>query len=213
MAPPPSPIRGAVVITPADGSPMVNVPFQFNPATLRRDVAQQAIGGEPGGHSEVVRLTGPPVETLTVDLEIDALDALPNQKMAQAAASTGIFPMLTALESVIYPSSAAIESVQSALAAGTMQVAPFVAPLVLLVLGANRVMPIDPQGFKVIEQQFDLNLNPVRAVVTMTARVLNSADLVSGAAGYSQYMAYQKRREQMSQNGFVPGMPPASQGG
>lgn len=209
MSPQPTPIRGAIVITPSDGSPMVNVPFQFNPATLRRDVAQQAIGGEPGGHSEIVRLTGPPIETLTIDLEIDALDHLPNQKIAQAAVTSGIFPLMTALESVVYPLSAAVEQVQAALDAGTMQVAPYVAPLVLLVLGGNRVVPIDPQSYRVVEQQFDLMLNPVRATVTLTARVLNYADLISSTDTYAQYMTYQKRREQLSQHAFVPGMPAA----
>jgi hypothetical protein len=205
-----APVRGAIVVTYAatPWSPQ-HIPFQFNPATVRASITGQTVGGEPGGHSEVLRLAAAPVEVLTFDLELDAFNELPNQSMAKAAVESGVGPQLAALAGILYPKSAEVEAMQRASDAGTMQVAPFVAPQVLLVLGANRVVPIAVQSYRIIEHQFDSHLNPMRATVTMTARMLTYSDVTKAVPAYNSFMTYQKTREQLAKSAFVNGMPSA----
>jgi hypothetical protein len=51
--------------------------LQYNPDTLTRTLKIK--GAEEGGdRSEALRLTGPPVETIKLDAEIDATDQLEN---------------------------------------------------------------------------------------------------------------------------------------
>ena len=51
--------------------------FQYNPDTLERTIAPQGSeGGEGADRSEVLRLKGPPQETIKVEIELDATDQL-----------------------------------------------------------------------------------------------------------------------------------------
>ena len=90
--------------------------FQYNPKSLTRRLDAQS-GGEGSARSEVLRLNGPPAETITIgELEIDAADQL---EQAQAAAvGMGIAPQLAALEMLLYPKSALVIANTVLLAAG-----------------------------------------------------------------------------------------------
>ena len=72
--------------------------FQYNPKSLTRSLTAQT-PTEGGATSEVLRLSGPPRETITIsELEIDAIDQL---EQAEATAVTmGISPQLSALARV-----------------------------------------------------------------------------------------------------------------
>ena len=65
-------------IDPTTRSLLDVVVFQYNPDTVTRTIQPRAIGGEPGDRLEVLRLTGPPHETIKFDAEIDAADQLEN---------------------------------------------------------------------------------------------------------------------------------------
>src|SRR5580692_2751666 len=162
--------KGAIVsLDPITGAPASSIRFQFNPGSVRRTLQPAVIGGQPGGHSELVRFTGAPSEVFALDIELDSYnDGLPP---AVVAAGDGLYPMLYALEILVYPPLAQIQSQQTQLAAGVME-----APPVLLVWGANRVVPVVLQSFSIVEQFFDSQLNPVRAVISLTARVLSYSD-------------------------------------
>lgn len=201
----PPPVRGSIVIFSTAGSPPQSIPFQFNPASMRRDVNARTLGGEPGGHSEMVRLVSAPTEVFSIDLEFDALNPLPNQAQKNAAAKFGVFPQMAALESTITPVTADVEKSNAALAQGRMDIAPYEMPLVMLVLGPNRSVPIAPRSFSTVEEQFDTNLNPIRVTVTLTAQALSYSDVVSSTAAYAQYLSYQKHRDAMAQSAFVKG--------
>ena len=47
--------------------------FQYNPDTLTRTITPNAVGGTNPG--EALRLNGPPNETISLTVEIDATDA------------------------------------------------------------------------------------------------------------------------------------------
>src|SRR5829696_8626832 len=69
--------------------------FQYNPESLTRTLKPRAAGGD-GARAEAQRLTGPPEETIKVDVEIDAVDQL--EKSDGIATNLGIYPQLSALE-------------------------------------------------------------------------------------------------------------------
>ena len=202
---PPPPVRGSISIFAKPGQTPISIPFQFNPARVRREVTARTSGGESGGHSEMVRIVSAPSEVFTIELEFDALNRLPNQQQVKAAESMGVFPQMAALESTIMPATADVVAAQQSLAQGRMDVAPFEMPLVMLILGPNRSVPIAPKSFSYIEQQFDSDLNPIRATVTMKAQVLSYSDVVSHSSAYAQYLSYQKHRDAMARNAFVTG--------
>ena len=69
-------LRGAIVgIDPLNPIPNVIV-FQYNPDTVTRTLQAQAAGGEGGNRSEAMRLKGAPIETVKLEIEIDATDRM-----------------------------------------------------------------------------------------------------------------------------------------
>ncbi len=66
---------GIVLIDPTTSVVLRIIALQYNPDTLSRTLQPQAIK-EGGDRSEAMRLTGPPVETIKVEAEIDATDQL-----------------------------------------------------------------------------------------------------------------------------------------
>jgi hypothetical protein len=189
--------KGAIVsLDPTTGTPITTVRFQFNPNAVRRTLQPSTIGGQPGGHSEAVRFTGAPTETFALEIELDSYnDGLPPPV---ASGNSGLYPMLYALETMVYPPVSQIQSQQTQLTAGVMEVAPVEVPPVLLVWGVNRVAPVVLQSFSIVEQFFDAQLNPVRAVVSLTARVLSYSDVVSGTMSYNAYITYQQSKETLA---------------
>jgi hypothetical protein len=197
--------NGAIVkLDPISGTPTGSIPFQFNPASVRRTLQPSTIGGQPGGHSETVRFTGAPNEVFALEIELDAYnDGLPTPV---ANGNSGLYPMLYALETLIYPPVSQVQAQQQQLAAGVMEVAPIPISPVLLVWGSKRVVPVALQSFSIVEQSFDTQLTPLRAVVSLTARVLSYSDMVVGTAACSRFIAYQQMKENLAQQGL--GTPP-----
>jgi len=175
--------------------------FQYNPKSLTRRLEAQS-SGEDGARSEVLRLSGPPAETITItELEIDATDQL--EQGQPTAASMGIAPQLSALEMLLYPKSALVITNTVLLAAGTIEVVPPEAPFTLFVWGVKRVLPVRITGFTITEQEYDPKLNPIRASVNMSLRVLTYRDFPVTHPGYSMFLAHQVVKETMAVVGSV----------
>lgn len=187
--------KGALV-TVADGGTRTSIPFQYNPDTLKRTLQPQLVGGQQNDRSQMVRFSGAPVETISVEVELDYVDA---SGVADAAtASLGVYPLLSALEVLVYPPSATVRNGASLLSSGTLEVAPVPAPLTLFVWGPQRVVPVSFQSYGITEQAFDNFLTPIRAVVALEMRVLSYSDLSTGNPGYAQYMVYQQNKESLA---------------
>ncbi|MGH8572952.1 MAG: hypothetical protein ACREX8_10310, partial [Gammaproteobacteria bacterium] len=118
---------GLVLVDPLSALVRDTIIFQFNPETVSRTLQVQAFGGEGGERSEALRLKGPPVETFKFDAEIDAADQL--DAGDPVAAENGIQPQLAALETVIYPSSAALQASDGLARSGKLEIAAPTAPL------------------------------------------------------------------------------------
>src|SRR5687767_7355133 len=95
-------LRGAIVaISLPNPLPRV-IAFQYNPETLTRTLEAQMAGEENSDRSEALRLKGAPVETIKLDVELDASDQL--EADDPVAKDSGIYPQLSSLEMLIYPS-------------------------------------------------------------------------------------------------------------
>ncbi|HEY2290600.1 MAG TPA: hypothetical protein VGM86_07850 [Thermoanaerobaculia bacterium] len=170
--------------------------FQYNPETMTRRLQAQTLGGGEGDRTEALRLKGAPVETITLDIEIDATDQL--ETGDGIATSLGIYPQLSALEMLIYPKSALVIANTVLMALGTIEVVPPVAPFTLFVWGPKRVLPVRISDFSITEEAFDVNLNPIRAKVSLGLRVLSYNDLSVLHPGYYVFLAHQVVKEAMA---------------
>ena len=111
---------GIALLDPDSGAVRRIIILQYNPDTLTRSLQVKGAGGESGDRSEALRLTGPPVETIKLDAEIDATDQLEFAEPGDTVTQSGIFPQLAALETIIYPTSSELLSNNTLAQAGTL---------------------------------------------------------------------------------------------
>jgi hypothetical protein len=194
-------IKGAIVGIDVFNPLASVIIFQYNPDTMTRTLQAQTVGGEGGDRSEALRLKGAPVETIKLDVEIDATDQL--EKADGIATTLGIYPQLSALEMLIYPKSALVIANTALLAAGTIEIIPPTAPFTLFIWGPKRVLPVRLTEFSITEEAYDVNLNPIRAKVSLGLRVLSYNDLVLTHPGYYVFLAHQIIKEVMATVGSV----------
>ena len=191
-------IKGGIVFIDPDTSAVKRIiALQYNPTTLTRTLQGQTMG-EEGGRSQALRLKGPPVETYKLDAEIDAADQLEFPDENEEIKKNGITPILSALEIIVYPESSQLLANNSLAAAGTLEIAPTEAPLMLFVWSKNRVLPVRLTDFSITEEAFDPNLNPIRAKVSLGMQVLSVNDLGFDHKGGGIYMAYHQQKEQLA---------------
>jgi hypothetical protein len=169
--------------------------LQYNPDTLTRSLKIKGIE-EGGDRSEALRLTGPPVETIKLEAEIDATDQL--EVGDQNTLQYGIAPQLAALETTVYPPSATLQSNFNLSQQGVLEIMPMLSPFVLFVWSANRIAPVRVTDLSITEEAFDPTLNPLRAKVSLGLRVLTIDDLTFSDKGGSLYMAYQRQKENIA---------------
>lgn len=199
---------GIVVIDPATSVVERVITLQYNPDTLSRSLQIKAIS-EGGDRSEAMRLTGPPVETIKLEAELDATDQLEFPEQHRTAVEVGIHPQLAALETLVYPTSNQLQANNELAQSGTLEIIPMETPLTLFVWSKNRVLPVRLTELSVTEEAFDPSLNPIRAKVSLGMRVLSVNDLEFRHKGSSIFMAYLQQKERLSalyQGGALSGL-------
>ena len=179
---------GIVLIDPTTSAVRRINALQYNPDTLTRTLQVKGVGAEGGDRSEALRLKGPPIETIKLDAEIDATDQL--ELADPQVVQVGIHPQLAALETIVYPTSSQLLSNNSLAQAGTLEIAPMEAPITLFIWSKNRIMPMRVTEFSITEEAFDVNLNPIRAKVSLGMRVLSVDDLGFNHKGGNLFMNY-----------------------
>ena len=190
---------GGFVLMDAEGKAVLRtITFQYNPDTLSRTLSPRGAKIDAGDRLEGLRLIGPPVETIKFDIELDATDRLEKPANNQETVANGIAPELAELEATLSPTTADLISANQLAQTGTLEVLPMPSPLVLLVLGANRTMPVRITDFSIVEEAFDTQLNPIRARVSLNMRVLSIDDLAFGTKGAELFMAGATRREKLA---------------
>jgi hypothetical protein len=191
-------LKGGIVLIDAESSAVQRViVLQYNPDTLSRTLAPQTVK-ESGDRSEAMRLTGPPVETIKLDAEIDATDQLELPEQNSSAVEFGIQPQLAALETIVYPASSQLLSNNSMAKAGMLEILPMMSALPLFIWSKSRIVPVRITDFSITEEAFDTALNPIRAKVSLGMRVLSVTDLGFDHKGGSLFIAYQQLKEQLA---------------
>ena len=199
-------IKGGIVLIDADTAAVRRViALQYNPDSLSRTLQVQAVSPDTGDRSEVLRVKGPPVETLKLEAEIDATDQLEFPEQNAATTQSGIFPQLAALETMIYPTSAQLRVNDALERAGTLEIIPMETPLALFVWSRARILPVRITEFSITEEAFDAALNPIRAKVNLGLRVLSVNDVPSGHKAADLFMNYLQQKERfVSSNSATP---------
>lgn len=125
---------------------------------------------------ETVSPALPPRETVSFTVFFDAADQLDaGNPLAQQA---GILPALSALQILLYPASGS---------------------LLVWVTGSRQVAPVQITTMQVLEEAFDATLNPIRAQVTITLRMLKESDLSTSPRGQAIWAAYLAQLQQLAQ--------------
>lgn len=196
----PRTLQGALVAI----DPLLPIPnvilFQYNPHTLTRQLEARGADGGPAATS----YSGAPVETITVEVELDAADGLETKD--DTTVKLGLHPQLAALERLVYPSSARVIANTVLAAIGSIEVVPPQGPLILFIWGPKRVLPVSIKQFSVTEEAHDPQLNPIRARVQLGLRVLSTDDLGPLHPGHALFLAHQVAKEVMAVQASVTTM-------
>ncbi len=193
----PKVVKGGIVLIDAKSGATLNmISMQYNPESLSRSYEPQGFGD--GGQGEALRFKGPAIETLTIEVDIDAVDQLEFPDQNQNVVEHGIQPQLAVLESLINPTSQQLNNNNILAMAGTLEITPMEAPLALFVWSKNRVVPVSITTFSITEEAFDTQLNPIRAKVNLAMKVLNINDLGFKHKGGSLFMNYLQNKEQLA---------------
>jgi len=179
-------VKGAFIrldVTGIGVTPQVIV-FQYNSESITRkfkpyEKPQDKEGDKPDLNAKAAPYN--PDEEFDLALELDATDALEEPESHPTAVLAGIADCIAAMEMLLYPVddvgllSSAISSLAGALgiSGGTAPIPERrESPVVLLVWGPGRVVPVKITSFSVEEQAFNVALYPIRAKVTVGLKVL-----------------------------------------
>lgn len=188
---------GLVILDPASGAILRTIALQYNSDNLSRKVEVRGLG-QDGGRSQPLRLRGPAVETFTLEAELDVTDQLERPGDNATAIEAGLFPQISAMEALVHPTTAQINSREALANSGTLEIAPIEMPLVLFVWSKNRVLPVRVTDLSITEEAFDPFLNPIRAKVSIGLRSLTIDDLGFAHRGGGLFMAYLQAKERLA---------------
>jgi hypothetical protein len=183
--------------------------FQYNPETLTHSWTPAATGGAastgsaaPGGaadaNSNPLAVTGPPGESFSFTLMLDANDMIADGNAVSAALATasGVYTRMAALEMLMFPVSSTggglIGTISSALGLSSAPTGPNTPipaqtlPMTLFIWGPGRIVPVRMTSMTTTEKLYDnILLNPVHAEVAVGCRVLTTQELgfITGTLG------------------------------
>jgi hypothetical protein len=186
---------GLVQYDPTTGKVLRTISLQYNPDTVTRSLQVQATG-ETGVRSEALRLKGAAVETIKLEAEVDATERL--EVPERDATALGIHPQLAALEGLVNPKADDLQANDDLAGRGTLEVLPIEAPLTVFVWSEQRAVPVRVTDLSITEEAFDIALNPIRAKVSLTLRVLSVDDLGFRHRGGELFMTYLRGREKLA---------------
>jgi hypothetical protein len=173
--------------------------FQYNPESLTRSLTpytpnedksagEGGAGGQAGQQESETSQPFDPTETFTLNLLVDATDALEVPEAHPVAVVTGVADRLAAMEMLLYPAGDSLlggllGSVSVSVGGAGVSVSAAVSappeppkkvPIVLFVWGPGRIVPVRITGFNVEELQYNQLLYPHRAKVSISLRVVTS---------------------------------------
>jgi len=209
-------VRGALVVLESQDidAPRRTIPFQYNPEQLTRKLESRTVdSGRQGGggvaREDVLRVGGPPIETITMTIVLDAADQLERPDDHPQVLEHGLNPALAILEMLLYPATLRVKENEQLADGGEVQVSDAELPLVLLQWGEMRVAPVQITSFSITEEAYDTRLNPVRAKVDLTLKVLTYIELEPNTEGRNAFITYQRNKETLAEQHPTSGGPAA----
>ena len=176
--------KGAFVDSNLLAVPPLILPFQFNPDTLTRHrstelLAPRSLRGleelTPSADSPGETQTTLAVpETIAMDIRLDATDAM--EKGDPIAGEFGVLPALSTLELMITPRHETVLGGLLGLSAGFGFGERRSTPVLLFVWGRERVYPIRITTLEIQEVEYNPQLNPTRAIVSVSVQVLGGTN-------------------------------------
>jgi len=185
---------GLVTMDPTTGTVLRVLPLQYKPESVTRTLTPRAAGTTEGDRSEALRLTGPATETVSLEAELDLTDSMETGD----SVSDGLHPQLAALELLLDPSAEALRVNDGLARQGRLEIIPVQMPLTVLVWSRHRVLPVRLTQLAITEEAFDAFLNPIRARVTLSLRVLTTDDLGPDQRGGAIFMTYLRNLERLA---------------
>ena len=170
--------------------------FQYNPEEMTHTLQGRQGGG--GGRADALRVHGPPEQTFSFTMDLDAADQLEKPDQNPVTVQNGLHPAIAELERLMHPSYVSVVVNEAAALFGSAFILAEQAPLALLIWGARRVLPVQVQSLSIREQAFDQALNPIRATAQVSLRVMTYRDLDVTNPGYWVYMASFTAKEVMA---------------
>ena len=203
----PNLLKGALAVFPTQtpgSTPSAVILFQYNPESMKRTLAHRAAqtpnqGNTGAAKEDVLRVSGPPLETITLSVDMHAADQLDDPDSNMPVAEHGLHPAIATLELLMYPPTLDAETIAEQAANGQVQVNPADLPLVLFIWGKSRVVPVKITSFSVSEEAFDRQLNPIAAKVDLSMQVLTYMEFTDSSIGRDTFIAYQKSKESLAQ--------------
>lgn len=162
--------------------PPLTVVFQFNPEKLTRnrsvDFGKEALRRfhQKAEYANLIKLqreqiTDVKEEVINLEIRLDATDRMDDGDAI--AGQYGIAPQLSTLEQMAYPKN---ESILGSIALGKMKGYSFTEranpPIIIFIWGKQRLLPVNITSLNITEQEFNTELNPVRATVSVSLTVI-----------------------------------------
>ena len=169
--------------------------FQYNPETLSRTLTPHGqgasaspaeVGGEgasPASSASQRAQPYDPQESFSLNLILDAADALETPESHPVAFISGVADRIAALEMLLYPITEGVQllgSISASLGGASMSMGSAAGsevpqrnvPVTLFIWGPGRIVPVRLTSFSVEEQAFSPMLYPIRATVAVGLTVL-----------------------------------------
>lgn len=151
--------------------------FQYNPEKLVHTFNQ----GSPSPSGSLLGVTYEqpdiPPELFNLTFDLDSLDVDPPAQ--NQSSGLGLHPALAMLELMMEPQVVGVKTYM---------------PIVVFKWGANRSAAVSIVNMNVEETAFDEILNPVRATITLTLKVLDQKDANSNQGARNVYNSHQNKR-------------------
>ena len=196
--------KGALVqLPPSLSFPVPNIiPFQYNPAKVSRSLEphrgslpiEDGKSTSTGSSVDPCALLSPmaqpcdPVESISMEVELDASDDL--EQGDAIAKEFGVAPRIAALEKLVFAHEDLLGALLS-LVPGLSGILPPerpTVPVVLLVWGIGRIVPVRVTRYSIEETLFLPSLRPMQATVSLSLEVI-TADMLRGKTDISVKIA------------------------
>ncbi|MGW7018087.1 hypothetical protein ACWGGS_01715 [Streptomyces decoyicus] len=165
--------KGALLVF-ADQSPVPTqiIVFPLNPETL---VRHYDLGQNAPAASAATEATAP-AETFTLTLQLDATDDLEHPGSNPITVVSGLLPVISAIEQLLYPSQVMLKLTAGQTKLGVSTISAATKAYTVFALGP-RVQPVKVSALTITEQAFDARLNPITAHAELQLTTLSLPDL------------------------------------